>query len=156
MNSMGMKNRRKWKMIFSTGHSEVFISLHARGERTRVSHAATVSVQTKKYLCALRWGGKLREGGRSDVISAIASVFFAVPLHNKTKKLYRQCVENGREEGGVGFATRRERGTQTKREEEGRGALLDLVGLRLLERCMDLLFILVRTSRVRQPFLSVI
>lgn len=31
---------------------------HARGERTRVSHAATVSVQTKKYLCALnveRW-----------------------------------------------------------------------------------------------------
>ena len=47
-------------MIFSTGHSEVFMSLHARGERTRVSHAATVSVHTKKYLCAERWGGRLR------------------------------------------------------------------------------------------------
>ena len=74
-------------MIFNTGHSEVFMSLHARGERTRVSHAATVSVQTKKYLCALRWGGRLREGGRSDVISAIVSVFFfAVPLHDNVWK----------------------------------------------------------------------
>ena len=37
-----------------------------------MSHAATVSVQTKKYLCALRCGGKLSEGGRRSVMSAMA------------------------------------------------------------------------------------
>lgn len=48
-----MKSLRKWKVILMTGHSQVFMRHHARGERTKVSHAATVSVQTKKYLCAL-------------------------------------------------------------------------------------------------------
>ena len=46
---------------------------HVLGERTRVSQAATVSVQTKKYLCALKCGGKLREGGSNAVISAIVT-----------------------------------------------------------------------------------
>lgn len=52
VNSIGIKSLKKWKAIFKTGHSFVRSSLYALGERTRVSHAATVSVQTKKYLCA--------------------------------------------------------------------------------------------------------
>ena len=61
VNSIGMNRRKKWNSIFRTGHPSLFfISLQVRGERTSVSHAATVKVQTKKYLCALKWGGKLR------------------------------------------------------------------------------------------------
>lgn len=68
-----MKSLRKWKMILRTGHSRVFMRRHARGERTRVSHAATVSVQTKKYLWALRWAGRLSDGGRRDVMSVMTA-----------------------------------------------------------------------------------
>lgn len=68
-NSIGMKRRKKWKMILRTGHSGLFMRRQARGDRTRVSHAATVSVQTKKYLCALRWAGRLSESGRREVMS---------------------------------------------------------------------------------------
>ena len=73
MNSIGMKNLKKWKMILRRGHSGVFMRRHVLGERTRVSQAATVRVQTKKYLCALKCGGKLREGGSNAVISAIVT-----------------------------------------------------------------------------------
>jgi hypothetical protein len=63
-NSMGMKILKKLYKILRTGHpSFVFTILHERGERTRVSHAATVRVQTKKYLWAERWGGRSRDGG---------------------------------------------------------------------------------------------
>ena len=71
MNSIGMKNLKKWKMILRRGHSGVFMRRHVLGERTRVSQAATVSVQTKKYLCADRWGGRSREGGRMEVGSVL-------------------------------------------------------------------------------------
>src|SRR5260221_11853133 len=54
-------------MILSKGHPLDLKSLHERGDRTRVSQAATVRVQTIKYLCALRWGGRLREFGSVKV-----------------------------------------------------------------------------------------
>ena len=58
-----MKNRRKWKIIFNKGHPLDFKRVHDLGDRTRVSQAATVRVQTMKYLCALRRGGRLSEFG---------------------------------------------------------------------------------------------
>lgn len=67
MNSMGIQRRKKWKESLRTGHPGVLKSLHVRGERTRVSHAATVSVQTKKYLWADKCGGRSSEGGREIV-----------------------------------------------------------------------------------------
>lgn len=63
MNSAGMKNRRAWKRILRVGQPGDFQRRQVRGERTRVSHAATVSVQTRKYLWALRWGGRLSSLG---------------------------------------------------------------------------------------------
>jgi len=64
MNSTGMKTRKKLYKIFRTGQPSFVLTMrHDRGERTRVSQAATVRVQTKKYLCAERWGGRLRDGG---------------------------------------------------------------------------------------------
>ena len=72
VNSMGIKKRRMWKKILRTGHSLVRKRRHARGDNTRVSQAATVSVHTKKYFCAERWGGRLRESGRIEDGSAMA------------------------------------------------------------------------------------
>lgn len=63
INSTGMKMRRAWNRTLRAGQPGDFIRRQVRGERTRVSHAATVSVHTRKYLWALRWGGRLREGG---------------------------------------------------------------------------------------------
>lgn len=63
MNSMGMKRRMKWNRTLRAGHSLVLRSLQVLGLRTSVSHAATVRVQTKKYLCAERCGGKSNEAG---------------------------------------------------------------------------------------------
>lgn len=77
VNSMGMKRRRKWYASLSAGHSLVRRRRHERGERTRVSQAATVRVQTKKYLCAERCGGRSREGGSvgpSDIAGPVARV----------------------------------------------------------------------------------
>lgn len=54
------------------GHPGDLRSLHERGDRTRVSQAATVNVHTKKYLCAERCGGRSRDGGRDAEGSAIA------------------------------------------------------------------------------------
>jgi len=54
MNSAGIQKRKKWNKVLSAGHPGVLRSLHVRGDRTRVSQAATVRVQTKKYFCALR------------------------------------------------------------------------------------------------------
>ena len=72
MNSAGIKYLRTWKRTFKRGHSGVLESLQARGERTRVSHAATVKVHTKKYLWAERWGGRLRYlGSRPMILSAM-------------------------------------------------------------------------------------
>ena len=75
---MGMKSLRKWKRILSAGHSDVFINLHVLGDSTSVSQAATVKVQTKKYLCAERCGGRSREGGSwgapSDIAGPVARV----------------------------------------------------------------------------------
>jgi hypothetical protein len=59
-NSTGMKTRMKWKRILRMGHSPVRMRRHVLGDRTRVSHAATVNVQTRKYLWAERWGDRLR------------------------------------------------------------------------------------------------
>lgn len=50
-------------MILSSGHPLVRRRRHVRGVRTSVSQAATVSVQTKRYFCAERWGGRSSEGG---------------------------------------------------------------------------------------------
>jgi len=58
-----MKTRRKWKRILRAGQPGDRHRRQLRGERTRVSHAATVSVQTRKYLCALRWGERLSSLG---------------------------------------------------------------------------------------------
>ena len=68
--------------------------------------------------------GRQVEGGREERrdIRHCFCLLLRCSSSQQNKKLYRQCVENGREEGGVGFATRTERATQTKREEEGRGA----------------------------------
>jgi hypothetical protein len=66
MNSAGIRMRRKKKMALRTGHPSVFKSLKLLGLKTRESHAATVSVHTKKYLWADRWGGRRRELGNKS------------------------------------------------------------------------------------------
>lgn len=96
INSMGMKKRMKWKMILRTGHSPVFMSRHARGDSTSVSQAATVSVQTKKYLCALKCGGRLRDGGSNEVMSAMV-IYSVFPTQAMTA---RKIEEKGRGGGG--------------------------------------------------------
>ena len=63
-NSMGMSQRTTWNKILRTGHSFVFSRRKARGDKTRVSQAATVSVHTKKYLCAARCGERSSDAGR--------------------------------------------------------------------------------------------
>lgn len=55
----------------STGHPSILKRRQVRGDKTRVSHAATVKVHTKKYLCADRCGGRLREGGSWSAREAI-------------------------------------------------------------------------------------
>jgi hypothetical protein len=50
MNSTGIKNRRKKNIDLRTGHPSDLKSFQLLGLNTRVSHAATVRVQTKKYL----------------------------------------------------------------------------------------------------------
>jgi len=49
-NSTGMTKRRKKKIVLSIGHPSDLKSFQLLGLRTRVSQAATVRVQTKKYL----------------------------------------------------------------------------------------------------------
>jgi hypothetical protein len=66
MNSAGIRMRTKKKMALRTGHPSVFKSLKLLGLKTRESHAATVSVHTKKYLWADRWGGRRRELGNKS------------------------------------------------------------------------------------------
>lgn len=56
-------------MVLSTGHPSVLKSLKLLGVSTRVSHAATVRVHTKKYLWAERCGGRFRESGRRSGLS---------------------------------------------------------------------------------------
>lgn len=56
-------------MALSAGHPSDFWSFQPLGVKTRVSHAATVSVQTKKYLWAERCGGRRREFGRRSGLS---------------------------------------------------------------------------------------
>lgn len=68
-NSMGMRTRKMWNKSFIIGHSGVLMSLQVRGERTRVSQAATVTVQTMMYFWAERWGGRSSEGGSSRDIA---------------------------------------------------------------------------------------
>jgi hypothetical protein len=48
-NSSGINTRRKWKRTLRAGHPGVLSNLQVLGDRTRVSHAATVRVQTRKY-----------------------------------------------------------------------------------------------------------
>jgi hypothetical protein len=50
MNSMGIRKRRKKKIILRTGHPSVLRSFQLLGLNTRESQAATVRVHTKKYL----------------------------------------------------------------------------------------------------------
>jgi hypothetical protein len=50
INSAGISNRRKQKRALRMGQPSMRRSLMERGESTSESHAATVSVQTKKYL----------------------------------------------------------------------------------------------------------
>jgi hypothetical protein len=79
MNSAGIRMRRKQKITLRTGHPSLFKSLKFLGLRTKVSHAATVRVHTKKYLCAERWGGRRRELGNksgSMVILDIVAVWY--------------------------------------------------------------------------------
>ena len=54
-------------MSLRSGQPRLFMSRHVRGVSTRTSQAATVSVQTKKYFCALRWGGRSSDAGRVTV-----------------------------------------------------------------------------------------
>lgn len=63
-NSSGINIRRKWKRTLRAGHPGVLNNLHVLGDRTRVSHAATVSVQTKKYFWALKCAGRSSELGK--------------------------------------------------------------------------------------------
>jgi hypothetical protein len=69
---MGMNILMKWYRYLRAGHSGVLNSLHVLGDKTSVSHAATVKVHTKKYLCADRCGGKSKEGGswRADIVGS--------------------------------------------------------------------------------------
>ena len=48
-NSSGMNTRKKWKRTLRAGQPGVLSSLQVLGDSTRVSHAATVRVQTRKY-----------------------------------------------------------------------------------------------------------
>ena len=68
-------------MILRTGQPGDLMRRHVRGVSTRKSQAATVRVQTKKYLWALRWGGSWREGGRlmMDVRQQGRSVISTAP-----------------------------------------------------------------------------
>jgi hypothetical protein len=54
VNSAGIRKRRKKKMALSTGQPSDLRSFQLLGVKTKVSHAATVRVHTKKYLCAER------------------------------------------------------------------------------------------------------
>src|ERR1700722_7045277 len=56
------------KSTLSGGHPLSTNSLHVCGDSTSVSHSATVSVHTKKYLCADRCGGRSSEGGSCSVV----------------------------------------------------------------------------------------
>lgn len=58
-------------MSLSAGQLGILKRRHVRGERTRVSQAAMVRVQTRKYLCAERCGGRLSSLGRVRVGTAI-------------------------------------------------------------------------------------
>lgn len=62
-------------MDLSTGHppSDLW-SFQLLGLRTRVSHAATVRVHTKKYLWAERWGERRREFGRRSGLSVTFAI----------------------------------------------------------------------------------
>jgi hypothetical protein len=64
VNSIGIRKRRRKNMALSTGHPSNLKSFQLLGVKTRVSHAATVRVHTKKYLWAERWAERLREFGR--------------------------------------------------------------------------------------------
>lgn len=59
-----MNTRKKWKRTLRAGHPGVLSNLQVLGDKTRVSHAATVRVQTKKYFWALKCGGRLSELGK--------------------------------------------------------------------------------------------
>ncbi len=71
VNSIGIKWRRRKNMVLSTGHPSDLKSFQVLGLSTRVSHAATVRVHTKKYLCAERCGESLREFGRRSGLSVM-------------------------------------------------------------------------------------
>jgi hypothetical protein len=71
VNSIGIRWRRKRNMTLSTGHPSDLKSFQLLGLKTRVSHAATVRVHTKKYLCAERCGGRFREFGRRPGLSVM-------------------------------------------------------------------------------------
>lgn len=74
-------------------------SLYDRGERTRVSQAATVKVHTKKYFWAERWGGRLREGGRIEAGSSPDIAGSVVPVLERVKE---RCDGGERKEGREG------------------------------------------------------
>jgi hypothetical protein len=69
VNSAGIRKRRKKNMDLSAGHPSDLKSFQLLGLNTRVSHAATVRVHTKKYLWAERCGGRRREFGRRSGLS---------------------------------------------------------------------------------------
>jgi hypothetical protein len=64
VNSIGIRTRRKKNMVLSAGHPSNLRSFQLLGVKTRLSHAATVRVHTKKYLWAERCAERFREFGR--------------------------------------------------------------------------------------------
>jgi len=98
MNSAGIRMRRKKKMTLRTGHPSVFKSLKLLGLNTRESHAATVRVQTKKYLCADRWGGRRRElGNKSGLMVMLVADMMLVGYQGDERRWLKE-PNKGRKE----------------------------------------------------------
>src|ERR1700722_18632869 len=72
VNSRGIYTLKMLKRTLSGGQPASKISLHVLGKRTRGSQYATVSVHTKKYLCAAKRGWRSSDGGSCWVRFAMA------------------------------------------------------------------------------------
>lgn len=77
-------------MDLSTGHPSVLKSFQLLGLKTRVSHAATVRVHTKKYLWAERCGGRRREFGRRSGLSVTFEVIGAKSEEEERRDSWRR------------------------------------------------------------------
>lgn len=119
---MGIKTRiiKKAQYKRGLGRSLARQRRYVLGLSTRVSHAATVSVHTKKYLCADKCGGRFKYGGnRSAGLKsggAVEFVEFIVEdeLQKDCRLRYGEEGREGREEGAEGVFNEMEAGNDER------------------------------------------